>query len=145
MIILIEGVNGSGKSTLAKELSRIFDFKIVHAGPKPKTDEIAISNCQEQLEMDEIILDRATCISRPVYGDDNEDYYGLCEGHLKELGSYLAKMAEKSVIIHTVGKGEHVMKDYYTALHIQEITKNRHTLAKRYDALLEDEIGRAHV
>lgn len=137
MIIIVEGVNASGKSSLTRVLSAIYDMKIVHAGPKPITDEIAIVNCEEQFQLDNVILDRATCISRPVYGDNNENYYSFSENHKKSLDWYLRQMAKKSVFIHTTGKGKHELKDYYTPFHIEQITKNREVLAGRYKEIFK--------
>lgn len=138
MIIILEGVNGSGKSTLAKYLSEKLNFPVMHPGPKPATNEIAISQCVEQiLQPDNVIMDRSTVISRPVYGDDNECVEGLGIEHLKSLSNFLGYMVASPyfVFVHTIGRGEHQLKDYYTDHHIQSITDKHEDLRTRYKAI----------
>ena len=138
MLIIIEGVNGSGKSTLSKHLSSVFNLRIHHPGPKPLTDDIAIAQCISQDSIYNAILDRATCISRQVYGDHNEDPEGLDPTHLAIMNLFLSRLIKKDTIfIHTVGKGEHQLKDYYSEEHIKNIVAKHDELRGRYDKLFE--------
>lgn len=137
MRIIVEGVNASGKSTLCNALSKKFGLDVVHAGPKPKTDTIAIRNCFEQHQMRDVIFDRVTCVSRQIYGDNKEQVSGLSARHIAEMNKFVGALVPTSIFILTTGKGKHIIKDYYSALHIQEITKNRYDIKKRYSELFE--------
>ena len=65
MAIILEGFDNSGKSTLAG----CFGLDVRHPGPRPKTfeDERICLEDQANLAGEELILDRITAISTPVY------------------------------------------------------------------------------
>jgi len=139
MKIIVEGANGTGKSTLCLYLSSELNLPVIWAGPKPDNDEIAIIQCQ-RLNITKLgIFDRATCISRPVYGDNNEDVNGLSDHHLYTLNRYVQLLIKNDVIfIHCVGNGDHEIKNYYTPFHLQHITKYRAAIRMRYIGIFED-------
>lgn len=100
MKIIVEGIDGSGKSVLVKRLGELYDLPTVWAGGPPSSDEEAISHCIKQLELDWVICDRVTPISRTCYQT------GISQLHRENLLGMLRQMLRDSVIVFCIGQGE---------------------------------------
>lgn len=133
-MIILEGFDGAGKSTLATKLK----FPIKHAGGPPKTLEQLKKNLMDQmLECgNKVILDRITCISHQVYGDNMFD---------PRLMAYLHSMMDcKNTVLVYCRPPDHVLmdfskhevKDHDTEEHIEDLKRNMATYIDRYDQLM---------
>lgn len=133
MEICVDGVNGSGKTQLAEFLSLHYNLPIFHPGPKPKSNAIAFNDCCEQYAKTNVIFDRLTCVTRVVYGDDNENPKGLGKYHIEDMDYFVNMMIlKRTIFIHTVGRGDAITKPYYTDFHAKEIVKIHEELRRRY-------------
>jgi len=133
-LIILEGFDGSGKSTLASKLR----FPVKHAGGPPKTLEDLKKNLREQLEEcgNKVILDRVTCISHQVYGDNMYD---------DTLMAYLHAMMEckNTVLVYCRPPDEvlldfskHEVKEHDSIEHLEDLKQNALTYINRYDQLM---------
>ena len=142
MALIIEGPDNAGKTTLAKQLSEVLRIPIHHPGGAPKGSEHELSCMVSQLELcsENIILDRVTCISQPIFNTHRHD---AVDNPL--FGTFLRRMIDTPgcVIIYcrpddkeVLNMFKHEVKPHDSPAHIQYIEENQASFVKSYDLVM---------
>lgn len=133
-MIILEGFDGAGKTTLANKLK----FPVKHAGGPPKTLQQLITNLKEQGAWcgQRVILDRVTCISHQVYGNNMYD---------TKLMHCLRQMLDckNTILVYCRPPDEvlldfsnHEIKEHDSEEHIEDLKRNVRLYIDRYDELM---------
>lgn len=136
MAIILEGFDGSGKSTLAG----CFGLDVRHPGPRPKTFEEERTCLEEQIKLsgEEVILDRITAISTPVYTNLKSPWDQRYIDYLNRMLStmHCVLIYCRPPIEHIMNLSNHSVKSYDTPEHLAEIYGSAHQIIKRYDEFM---------
>lgn len=144
MSLLIEGCDASGKTSLARLIQKMNpDIRYYCSGGPPKSIEDMIRFCDEQLVLarqDNIILDRITPISHPIYNFDKLSIESI---------DFLAEMLDKILAVskatlvycrpsneHLLNPKSHEWKEYDTPEHIEKILTKQHKFIEAYDQVM---------
>jgi hypothetical protein len=140
-MIILEGPDNSGKSTLAK-LFKMRGFAVVHPGGAPSSpqQEEDMMLAQANNAALQIVHDRVTCISNPIYnlyrGDSKPDMrygYWLSET-LAKPGCVLVYC--RPPIENMLNFATHEAKAHDSAEHLKMIESNAINLIKSYDLMM---------
>lgn len=142
--ILLEGPDASGKTSLARLIQKMNpDIRYYCSGGPPKSIEEMFRFCDEQLTLahqDNIIIDRITPISHPIYNFDK-----LSIEAIEYLSDMLDKilLTHKSVLVYCRPSNEHLLnpkshewKEYDTPEHIGKILTKQHKFIEAYDQVM---------
>lgn len=141
-MIILEGPDNSGKSTLANALADMFGYKVVHPGGAPKnlTDEVNMMINQRLLAEQNIIHDRVTCLSQPVYNtlrgefNTNRKYMPYIRQFENDANVVIIYCRPPNELVLKMDGHEH--KPHETAEHFQLVQQNQRLFVAAYDALM---------
>lgn len=140
-MIILEGPDNSGKSTLARELANLTRYLVIHPGGAPIDAAHEIQCMEEQFKQSglNVIHDRVTCISQPVYNtmrNTSGPSIGTCK-HIFKLLNH-----RHNLIIYCRPPNEivlsmqnHVVKSHDSPEHIKLVEANQEKLVASYDLL----------
>ena len=141
-MIILEGPDNTGKSTLAESLTLKLDWPVIHPGGKPanQAEELRMILHQLKLSKEDIIHDRVTCISQPVYNVFRDDAIDL------SYRFYLDEMLKNPncVIVYCrppkwkiLDLATHEAKAHDSPEHLKMITDNAVHILSEYDKMFE--------
>lgn len=140
--IILEGPDGSGKSTLAEYLSERWGVKPHHAGGPPKDRKTLIQNIEKMFVSTDVLFDRTSIISEPVY---RKSFGEECRLTPEDMKNYTAGLSNDEYIViycrpsietmQTAWKNR-AEKAHKSPEHCAKVTENQLKIVYNYDGLM---------
>ena len=143
-MIILEGPDHSGKTTLLTELVKSLGYNHKHPGGAPKTlaEEANFMIEQKNISHEHynLVHDRVTCISQPVYntmrgngtnGDQYIPYIRQFEFNPNVVIVYCRPPLDNMLIM-----ANHEVKAHETVEHVRMVEQNQRQLVAAYDAIM---------